>query len=502
MPPSRLLPALAAIGALLWSVLLVATLPRSRVFYSGDGGIKSMMVRQHAQSGLYLDLRLEGPSWVKALWEEGLYPFGPPFVYQLEGKRVLHFPPLFAAATTPFYMLLGDAGYYVWPLLGACATWLALLGVCRAMRLPPTASALALATAAFASPLTLYGAMFWEHAPAVGLLAMALAFLMRGHAVAAGVAAGVAAALRPEAGLFAGLLFSVLWAAPAEQVPRWRAGIGLASFVVVVLAQFALNLIFFGSLLGLQARQEAVEHFGPVALEGRFLKLLLLYFPAALLVPLAREATARRLAVASVLFLAAGALLLPTPGGKQWGPRYLLVLVPAAAAVAGSLAAGLKLRSPAGAAIALLLVAAVTAGVWVNTVVGARRVGEDYAHRVAPLLSFLEAQPSPVAVTHQWIAQDLASLIPQHPLFRLQGLATQPYRLTNQDASAPPLQSARTLARGLLAAGVDRYWLIAFLEQRLPAEVEGDETRTAYSPAGLLGGYAVYLARVEVNRPR
>ena len=498
---TRSLPALATIGAVLWSVLLVATLPRSRVFYSGDGGIKSLMVRQHAQSGPHLDLRLEGPSWVKALWDEGLYPFGPPFIYRLEGKRVLHFPPLFAAATAPFYALLGDAGYYVWPLLGACATWLALLGVCRAMRLPPTASALAIVTASFASPLPLYGAMFWEHIPAVGLLTMALVFLLSGHAVAAGVAAGVAAALRPEAGVFAGLLLAVFWAAPVEQLPRRRAWIALATFAAVVVAQLALNRIFFGSLLGLQARQEATERFAPAVLEGRFLKLLLVFFPAALLVPLAREATARRLAVVCVLFLAAGALLLPTPGGKQWGPRYLLVLVPAAAAVAGSLAAGLELRSRAGAAIALLLAAAAAEGVWVNTVVGTRRVEADYAQRVA-LLEFLEAQPSPVAVTHQWIAQDLAFLIPQHPLFRLQGLSTQPYQLPNQDASAPPLQSARTLARGLLAAGVDRYWLIAFREQRLPPGVEGDETRTSYSPARLLGGYAVYLARVEPSRPR
>jgi len=109
---------------------------------------------------------------VSELWAAGLYPFGPPFVYPVEGRHYVTFPPAFAVISTPFYAASGFRGLYAIPLLGTWALWWCFHRATRRLALGSLATGLALTGLIFASPLTMYSATFWKHT-----LCVALAFV-------------------------------------------------------------------------------------------------------------------------------------------------------------------------------------------------------------------------------------------------------------------------------------------------------------------------------------
>jgi hypothetical protein len=101
--------------------------------------------------------------------------------------------------------------------------------------------------------------------------------------------------------------------------------------------------------------------------------------------------------------------IVPSEGGKQWGPRYLLITVPMIAVLAGA-----QLRRIDGAVGRVAAVTAVLAaigwGTYVNGVDGARRLAVDYRDRVAPALDVVSSDPAQlVAVSDQFIGMELAA---------------------------------------------------------------------------------------------
>ena len=146
---------------------------REDVYFTGDNGVKMLLVEQFAAGVFRVDVSLTDVSWVKTLWDRGLYPLGD-FAYLVDGKRHIVFPYVFPLLTAPFYALLGFPGLYVLPAVAVLITWLSCDGVLRRVSVGNGWRSLFLASLIFATPLTHYGVMFWEHALAVAL-AVALA---------------------------------------------------------------------------------------------------------------------------------------------------------------------------------------------------------------------------------------------------------------------------------------------------------------------------------------
>src|SRR5262245_23695680 len=221
--PPRALP-LFVMGLILaarvaFTLQLVLEIPEG-VFYSPDGGLKFDLARRmfHEGGAFRGELEAAVSPWAKELWANGLSPFVPPLAYERAGKSFAAFPVFFPAMTAPWYEILGFRGLYVVPLFSAWALWALFAWAGPRAGLSRTATAIALAGIVFASPLTLYGAMYWEHTASV-LLAFAGLILfvsrpspsLRGGLVA-GALLGLSGWLRPEQALFA--LLAVVLAIP------------------------------------------------------------------------------------------------------------------------------------------------------------------------------------------------------------------------------------------------------------------------------------------------
>ena len=490
--------AIAVLVFVAFAVALAAVLPRPDVFFSGDGGLKALVVRQHIAMGPHVDLRLSAPAWVQHVWASGLYPFGPPFVYlTAAGARVPTYPPLFALATAPFVSIFGWRGFYVLPALGVVSTLLAVACASSRLGLRSAGAITALVVAGAASPLVLYGAMFWEHAPAVGLAAIALALLVRagdGRAFAAGVIGGATAALRPEVALFCVVLLVTFAAMPTKEITRRRALFAALGGTLALAVIAAVNVSLYGSIVGLHAKQTAAHEMNALEIGAGHARLLAQTFPAALVAPLVvflpdrgRLRFARRLAIACVVFFVVACLFLPNSGQRQIGPRFLLAIVPAVALVSGAIV------STRTRALGAVLGVAVLAGVWLDAVSGVRRLHAHYEHHTLPALELARHRPeSVVAFTHQWLAQDLEALMPERVFVRLPGLA--PPRMDDEEPVEDALAATRTLARELDAAGVRSYLLVALPNQHPPSEVKGGELTTRFVPLEALGEFVFYRA--------
>jgi len=346
---------IAVIGAgIAWTLLLQLSV-RDGVFYSGDAGIKALMVEQFAAGQWHGDLRLEGEPWVQALWDDGFYPFAPTYVYDHAGRHYSAFPLPFAVLTAPFQRALGFRGLTVIPLLATWLVWIRFWLLGRRLDLHPLALAAGLFALVFASHLTLYSAFFWEHtlAVALGFLGAAEVALAYGgesrrasspaRLAVAGLLLGLSVWLRPEC---AALLASVLGVSLAV---AWREGrLGgwvplVAGAAVSIAGWLALNQVVYGIPLGIHALRTAeVASFGgrlgvTLALAIAQLQGLLLFSPIAIFAllsalplwrPAPRDRVGRLLLAITGLTLLLTFAISPNDGDKQWGPRYLLPVVP------------------------------------------------------------------------------------------------------------------------------------------------------------------------------
>ena len=229
------------------------------VFYSADGGVKYLTVKQVAEGHGFKYLYLPQPSWVQSIWRAGFFPLQPPFVYPSPRGYMYVFPPAFQLASSFLYSRLGFSGLYVLPVVCTVLLWGFMWLLLRRCGISPGRIALAIFLMAFCSPLTIYGAVFWEHGPATLLLFAGLAFIARtptriGSAIGLGLISGLAIWLRPEA-----IMLNLLYALAAFVLYRRErrpVHIAFAACLFLSVAAFMLfNLAEYGSLLGLHGQQ-------------------------------------------------------------------------------------------------------------------------------------------------------------------------------------------------------------------------------------------------------
>jgi hypothetical protein len=431
-------------GAVPWLLVVAACVglsvfvmrnTRYGVFFSGDGGLKFAMVLRHAQGSLDSVVPVPAEPWARQLWRAGLEPFGPPFAYPDGDLLRVVFPPLFLLLATPAFVVLGPLGLFSLPIAGFAGSLGAIILVARRLGAGFWAAAGAVVTA-IASPLILYGAIFWEHTLAAALAIVAVRLFLasgRGAALLSGAVMAVASAVRPECAVFAFALFAVF-----AVVARDRRRAALAS--VVLVAWLACSMF-----------RDVTAGVGPVGLHGRqwqfdlvrgleqsraLIALFFGSFPAAVAGLLAlwpsrcrtdREAYA--LCAASLLTLVMVPFFVPNLGGKQLGPRYLLLLIPPLAVCAGSaLSRALRSgRTALACAIAIAWGVAMMRGGQVNLIDFRRDLERDYAMRIAPALAFVRERPERVVVfTHQWNALEFASLLQDRVFLRIGRFDGQP----------------------------------------------------------------------------
>jgi hypothetical protein len=420
-----------------WWWTLVSSIG-GEVFYSGDGGLKALMVRQLLDGRAVPWLALDAPPWLEALWAEGTYPFHTPFVHELDGRTYPSFEWPFAVVSAPGYALFGHAGLHVVPALAVLATWARFARLLGALRVGLLAKGLSLAVLVFATPLTFYGATFWEHSLAVALAFAGYADLASSEldrrtprAVRAGVLLGLAVFFRPEAGAFAAAALLA-----HASLPGWRASLASGgAFALVVSLYLAMNRALYGTWLGAHGIEALGDDSNALARVSNALELAdalhelwMRYLPVtwvalllggvALGVRGAHGCVVRRAFLTLALAFAATALVAPNAGGMQIGPRYLLALVPVLVVV---IALGLDRLSTAPRAARLVAVLALVAvaglGAHENLVARSQRLRESYATRILPSWRAVAShQQAGVLFAHPWAALELAQVFEGRPV--------------------------------------------------------------------------------------
>ncbi len=317
---------------------LAASLP-AQAFFSGDSGLKliaAMNAIDHPARPFEVDLpKIAGRS----------VPYVDPMVAVHDGHGHVLQSPLFPVMSAPLIAALGVRGAYVLPAIA----FIALLPVLNAMRryAAPESSFLALAwIAVAANPLLFYSLEFWEHSPAVTLLAGSSASAMLGYRsrgarwiVASGALGGVSVLLRPEA---------VWYVAGLGLVIGRRQWIAFGCGVAAILIPFAAaNFLHAGTLLGphasanlaplesdfFDARWQRLDDwlrpYSLVAAVG-FLLVAAAWISRIFNVDLRTRQTIGLLGVAAIS-VAAAQRLLPRESLWQAFPLSLLALVPTAA---------------------------------------------------------------------------------------------------------------------------------------------------------------------------
>lgn len=444
---TTVLPGLVFLSGVTFSLYLQTCIP-GEVFTVGDAGLKALLTRQLSGGTLHFDLRLPAEPWVHELWDYGLYPFESPNVTLVAGKRFIAFPFTFPLVSAPSYRVFGFRGLYLLPLASTWLVWFSFWWACRGLRLGAAITAAALGALIFSSPLTFYSATFWEHTLAVALafhgLALALAspagrLLSPRASFAAGALIGASGSFREELLCLVGFMAALCVAAPwltakglaCLSVRRWPF---LSGLLLVPALFFAANRLVYGHPLGVHALG-ALKSFSwtrwDVAIDVLTSQLasLAYYFPA-LLVPLLGlpllAAPGGRAAVRRVLpflFLAvcfslAVPLLLRTGGGRQWGPRFLLVTIPLLALACGftlkriaRLGGAWRWTSTGAFAVLCLW------GAFVNTYQGTAYLRGNYFRRMIPYRFVREQEARFVAVSHESVAAQLAGTFDRKAFF-------------------------------------------------------------------------------------
>lgn len=417
----------------LLSVLYLAYLVSSSepgVFFSSDGGIKYLMLKQVAEGHGFKYLYLPQPQWVHQIWANGFFPFRRPFVYPSPQGYLFVFPPAFQVINSFFYTHFGIPGLYIVPVLSTLLLWVSVIFLLWRCGISPLRIAIGLFILVFCSPLTLYGATYWEHMPAVLLLFAGLIFVVKPTdnaliALILGLLSGLAAWFRPEA-LVMNLLywFAVvyLFIRESNRSAIWfliGLAIGIASFLV-------FNRIEFGSYFGVHSRQVLLDsvqggvkmnHFRNLIannlINSRNYEFILLTVPIIYVWLRYRRALPTRVLLLigiTVAYCIMTPFIVPNDGGRQWGARYFLPLVTVVLVLLLLVDREWKPHYPVWLLLVLLVFAAYT--FQHNTYKGGLRtfVWENH-HRITPDLNYLNKKPGKVVVVSlHYIAMELGYL--------------------------------------------------------------------------------------------
>ncbi len=439
----------------------------SGVYFTGDSGLRAVISRNLASGYMAFDLNLSHSPWVQALWDAGLFPFEEPFVYQLNGKSFITFPYTFSLVTAPFYAAFGYHGLYVIPWLSTIIIWFLYAYLARKLAFSPAATAIGLFFLIFATHLTLYSAIYWEHTLSVCLAFAGLACIfphpgnseVRPWAIAAsGLLTSLAVWFRPEQiflVIFLALLalYSMVKASWGWPTWKWldigklpgaigkKGWIYLAASLFTLLAYGLTNWLIYKNFFGVHAIQvlepkPLVDRLDTIVDNFRLLTVeslsIFLYVPITIflagyllfaVVWQDRVKFKRDWIVwygFCVMFLVGVSVLVPAgAGGKQCGPRFLLLLAPVMTLLFTEqidqvLNKNLPLGSVIhwGSLVVVILVGAI--GVLQNPIRGSQYLVDNYA-QVKPVVEDLRANAKPVIiVSDPYLAQNfLPALKPE-----------------------------------------------------------------------------------------
>jgi len=462
---------------ILFSLYLQSLIPND-VFYSGDGGLKALLAKQFSAGNFYFDLRLPTNTWIQSLWQAGLYPFRPPFVYNVENRYFVTFPFTFPLVTAPFQALGGFRGLYIIPLISTWALWFSFYAACQGLKLGKISTAIALVVLIFTAPLSLYSAMYWEHTLAVALAFQGLALVLipptKGlstrDAILSGSLMGLSVWFRPEFLCLVGIV--LVWLVVTQAKPFKELNfVGQKSIVIAismilsVAIFFGINLLVYQHPLGIHSVQ-IVEEFTlsqrlRTALDNfkQLLFSLSYYFPVIFfsliytclaLVGGKLKLTPKMqvILLISILFVLAVPLIVPAgAGGKQWGPRFLLITVPLIALLVAMQLKSLMQTHQRNLQLVFMGLLAVfgLVGLYINTFLGTVDLARNYQLTV-PAVTGLRSQPSSIiAMSHEYVAQALAPSLPEKTFF-----------LTEKN------QDVKQLSTTLLAQGYTKFLYVCY----------------------------------------
>jgi len=447
----KILPFIVCFCALFYLAFLLSS-TQADVFFSGDGGMKYLIINQIKAGKGFMYMHLDQPEWVRNVWVNGYFPFHDPFLYPSPKGSLFSFPPYFQLVSAFFYARFGYWGLYILPVISTVLLWSFLVVLLRRCGITTSKIVLAIFILVFCSPLTLYGATYWEHMPAVlllfgGVVCLTAAPAGAGMGFLLGLCSGLAVFLRPEAlvlnGLYAAGAGVMYWVkrragdkrlgasegAPvgdpvsAAVYPAFIAGIG-----VPVVGFFIANYMLFGSVLGVHSYQVLRDRsFVHELLRGgkNFFVINILsvrYFPfVLLLIPVLYRIWKRGLrpgwpvlllSVIVVIFCGISPFLVPNEGGRQWGARYFLPVVPMVIVLillVDKQMAGGGWRWPGWAAPLMLMVTGYA--FFLNTVLGGEyELRRGNQQRVKPALEYVRAQPEQVIVAgSEYIPMEMAA---------------------------------------------------------------------------------------------
>lgn len=364
---TNLIPISIIVVGILWTLFLVFQNPEN-TFFSGDGGVKALLARQWATGVIRFDLTLPALPWVEELWKRGLYPLEEPFIYLISNQYYITFPFTFPLVNTPFYSLFGYYGLYIIPVVSTWCIWLTFYRLCERFNIPKLLTALGLITLIFGSPLSIYSATYWEHTLGVALSFGGIAIAINSNsenfsktqAIWGGILIGLSVWFREELILLVFLLSLSVIFSTLPQGKSWNLlhkykFIFLGTMILTVLLFFTANFLIYHHPLGVHAVQvledpswksrvrQAIENFKKLN-EYLFQKFPITFFilitcPFSILFQhkLQLEKKYKILFIISIIFIMLISLILPSAqgislesrtGGKQWGPRFLLVLIP------------------------------------------------------------------------------------------------------------------------------------------------------------------------------
>jgi hypothetical protein len=462
---------LVALLSLVYLAFLVSS-AQPGVFFSSDGGVKYIVVKQLTEGHGYKYMYLSQPQWVQQIWENGFFPFRPPFLYPSANGYLFVFPPAFQIISSFFYARFGYAGLYVIPVGCTLLLWLCVVVLLKRCGVAITKIAAGLFVLVFCSPLTIYGATYWEHMTAILLLFSGLAFLVKPPsgmpaALAMGLLSGLAAWFRPEAmmmNVLYGLALVVLYLRE-----RQRSTVVFVVGMIVGIGSFLIfNKIQFDSFLGIHSRQvlkDSVE--GGVEVDSwrnlvannliniRYFLFVLLLLPAAyVLVKNRKKLDTRTILLIGIVlvYCVLTPFMVPNDGGRQWGARYFLPVVTVALMALLLIEKEWNLFGEwggvwQGRSVWLLGIVVLFAAYsfYRNTYKGGIKTfrWENY-HRVSPMLNFIQEQQSKVVVVaYPYIAMELGYIFDKQYFFL-----------------APDDESLARLLPQLKAAGVHEYTYI------------------------------------------
>lgn len=484
--------------------LFLQTFIRDEVFYSGDAGLKALLAKQFNHGLSDVALNLPAPDWAKDLWNQGYYPFAPIFVYTISGRHFIAFDFLFSLITAPFYQAFGYRGLYVVPLLSIWLVWLIFFFICRRAELNDTQSALAFASLIFSSPLTIYSALYWEHTLATALVLFSFFLFLwseprtslRGFV--GGLLLSVSIFFRPEVYCLVIATLVVMYTIKTPLTTTQK-GSFLSGCLAGLFALWLSNHWIYGSFIGIHSfvvtkTYSLLQHAAIYFLILKFLiAQLILFFPIVFFcaISLFKHLTNDSekliwfpspmwvLLLAVILLVPA---VVPNYGGKQWGPRYYLIILPFVCMCAmWTLKASQSLRPMMRNALMIVFLICFSFGVYKNTYAGTVDLREDYAVRVLPALQEIRQRPERVVVvSQQHVAQEMESLLDQKIFFR---------SLANADL--------QRMAPSFVENGASSFLFVNHLIENEPQSFQSGGYGFRFSKIGNFGIYRLFLVAIQ-----